>query len=167
VPKQSPFYLNRPKATAIDFTFQDRRTNPENAFVFTFRKLTTLDVLSYLERAEEYVKKYITGYGEEGKTGWQPPQPLPPVNGEIVTVSPSTCRILACIEMAQVQPEADRYRFDELAAMTVVPAIGEQMLAAYAAIQPLGEDEEAEDPTKGPTDSSSTSASVGSSATQS
>jgi len=165
--KQSPFFLKRPERKTREFTFSDKRSNPDNEFVLTLRDLTTLDVLSYLESAEEYVKKFVTGYGEAGQAGFVPATSLPPIDSEPLTVTPSTCRVLACIEMAQVQPEADRYGFQELAAMTVVPAIQAQMLEAFAVIQPLGAVEETEEsPFAEPLGSSSGSPSEGSTVTQ-
>lgn len=163
--KQSPYYLKKRARPTVDVEFTDPVDNPDNCFALTLRRLTSLDVIAYLELAEQYVQKYVTGIGEEGKPGWVPPQNLPPCGSEPVTVTPATCRVIAAIEYAQAQPEEDRYRFEELAAMCSVDAIAEQMLAAFVEIQKEAKDGPANPPTE-PTCESSRSQEEGSSATQ-
>lgn len=161
--KQSPFYLNVPQAETLEFVFADKASNPNNEFHVTLKRLTRIDVASYLEAAERYIEKYITGLGEKGRADYEPPKPLPPVNGVPVSVTPVTCRVLSCIEYAQVQADEDKYNFTELAAIATVPKMGEQMMAAMAQIQPF---DEADSPLETSDEATPTSSSESSEATQ-
>lgn len=163
--KQSPFYLNVPAHEGAEFVFADKKTNPVNEFRVVLRKMSRVDALAYLERAEEYIERYITGEGEPGKPGYVAPRNLPPTGGSTVTVTRPTCRVLACIEFAQIQPEEERYTFEELAAMAAVPKIAAQMFRAMHAIQDI-EEEEDDSPLEGSGEATPASSSEGSEATQ-
>lgn len=92
------------------------------------RKLSQLEIVSALDIANEKFIEIVTGVGEPGDKGYQPPRPLPPINGEPVFLSLTSCQVAAIIWRAQTcENDRDRYSFEEMAQFMIDDAILEQM----------------------------------------
>lgn len=114
------------------------------------RRIGSMEVMDAASLGAEYYAYYVTGSGpvkqdgprkgdlDEDSPMYCPPVPLPPVDGQAVQISEGTCRLLATIELAQVGPREDRYRFEELVAMSCSNSLAEQLMEASFWVMPEG-----------------------------
>lgn len=140
--KADPYSLrSRPKPEKT-FVFTDPENPGFNASV-TLRRYGVMGSTAFEERAGEMYRKHVTGYGpltEDGEVdreskAYAAPTPLPPVDGQPVVLTYGTCRVVAAVELAQVQDE--RYTFVELATMCVSEHIAAEMVSASAWVMPV------------------------------
>lgn len=132
--KEFVWDLKRPTVQERRVVLSDREGNPGKKFELTVRRHDAMSVVEAYAKGEEYALDYVTGRGEQGKAGYQPPITLPPVGGEALEVTPAACRVIAIVESAQAGP--DKYDFSELAAMCSVPAIAAQVARLASELQP-------------------------------
>jgi hypothetical protein len=106
--------------------------NPDLKVPLTLRKLGGAEwIAATADAAKAYTAKYVTGKGDPDKPGYEPPVPIPPVDGQTVYLSETTCQVLAAVEYAQTCPNEDRYTFEELAAFATLDAVLGQLMAAF------------------------------------
>jgi hypothetical protein len=93
--------------------------NPDAGLQISVKRLTLSELYASRQKAFGYVLKYITGapLKEDGTPDSQnpafvPPTPLPPIDGQVVTVTEAALDVLAQIEVAQVGE--DPYSIEEL-----------------------------------------------------
>lgn len=126
--KVSPYGLKRPARERWTETFTS--ADGQLTFDIVLRKLSQAEAVFALDLANMMTEKYVTGYGLRGHKGYIAPQMLPPIDGQPVFVSQSTCQLAATIWRSQVAEDADRYSFEELLGFMVDDAILAQMMAA-------------------------------------
>lgn len=76
-------------------------------FEVTFRELGFLDLQLATNHAAELVAKHVTGLGMKDMPGYQPPIPLPPVNGYPLSASPDSFGVAAILYYAQTDCSPD------------------------------------------------------------
>lgn len=130
--------VKRPKKPEKVFSFTDPDNPDMPPVILRLRKFGSMEMLSALDDATDKTQMYVNGWGEEGEPGYTAPLPLPPVDGQSVTLSESTCRIAASLVLAQTGPMEDRYTFEELVPFMTIDAICTEMAAAFLFIQPGG-----------------------------
>lgn len=140
--KANVYALTVPGKQTRDFTFIDPNT-PGWEAKLTLRKYGVMGASAFESRANEMHHKYTLGFGpyKDGKPDpmnklYQPPTPLTGSGGELLELSYSTCKILAAVELAQVQDEDERYTFQELAAMTVSDSLAVQICECMEFVLP-------------------------------
>lgn len=96
----------------------------------------------------EYYAYHVTGSGPLLRDGprkgeidtasaqYVPPVPLPPVDGQPVSLSKSTARMLCAILLAQAGPTDQHYRFEELVALSCSNDVALQMMDVHAWTMP-------------------------------
>lgn len=99
-----------------------------------FRKLGVMEQAKAQNLAIEMLAKYVTGYGDPAQPNYQPPELLPPIDGEPVFVSETACNVAAMLCVAQIATEAERYTFEDLVSFMTSDAICGQMIALYQEI---------------------------------
>lgn len=123
---------------ARTFVLSDPK-NPGLAFTLTLRKLGPAEQMSSVLTAREYERSYVTGIGptladgtiDKSSSEYRPPVMLAPVDGQQVFLTYGTCRTLVAVMDAQDGPEADKYTFEELAAMCVSPHLQAGIVNCY------------------------------------
>lgn len=101
----------------------------------TLRKLGVMDQVRALDEAEAKIQQYVTGMGDPGKPGYVPPALLPPIDGQPVLVSPTTCRVASLVSVAQVVSESDRYSWEEIVSLMAVDTLCAQITALSSEVQ--------------------------------
>lgn len=129
----NPFSLPRAKHEPKAQTFTDPLF-PDSPVSLTLRFLNTPASYKALERAQELIRQYLTGDGDEM------PIPFPAVDGESPEVTEKLLIDMACIEYAQCPPsEHDRYSVEDLVAFSMtMPTAYDAMVRFYAEVQKAG-----------------------------
>ncbi len=139
--KADPYSLRSKRKPEQDFVFADSE-NPGFEARLRLRRYGVMGATAFEERAGENYRRHVTGSGPVDDDGdidreskaFVPPTPLPPVGDQPVLLTYGTCRVVAAVELAQVQDE--RYTFVELASMCVSEEIAAQMIEASAWVMP-------------------------------
>lgn len=115
--KPNPFALRRPSRTIREVTLTDSN-QPDISINFRLRALDVLDGANADSLSKEYVQKYIT----EGLA-------FPPIDGEIVSLSPEVILMACTLYYSQCGEDADKFTVEELIAFAVtLPEIWQQLI---------------------------------------
>jgi hypothetical protein len=139
--KLNPLAITRPPIEAKLHVWEDP-TRPGLKLDLNLRKLSRMDVVNAETLTTIKTQQYVTGSGIPGKSGYQAPELLPPIDGQPVRVSESTVRVACYIERAQVCEKEDRYTPEELMGLMVSDAFCDGLLAAVAEIVPSDDPKE-------------------------
>lgn len=143
--KLSVNVVKRPKRHVFDEVFTDP-SNTDLVLPMSFRKLSAMEWLAVQDMGNKRAIQFVHGTGEVGKPGYSPPDNLPPVDGEPVFLTDSSCTVIAGLEYAQVADEENRYTFEEIAGFMTVDVICRQMTAAFEKLESSVEDGETTGP---------------------
>ena len=109
--RASPFALSNPKRQrgSASVLFADPDI-PGAEFSLTFRHLKGVDLIALEDVITGYVARYVTGMGPVDEKGnlkteddsFVPPEPLPAIDNEPVTITATVAKVLATLEYAQV-----------------------------------------------------------------
>lgn len=110
--------------------------NPDVEIPLGFKRLSIVDTLSLPEKNKEIITTYITGQTftkvdpvtKEAASFRQPPQPLPPLDGQVVVITESTANVISMLMMAQVCSEEFRYGVGEWAHILYVPKFARELI---------------------------------------
>lgn len=116
-----------------------KENEPYMKFDMTFRKVSRMEVMSLVTPMQELIQRYVTGYGLPGKKDYIPPENLPPLHGEQVTVSESAIQLACLLAVAQLMPEAERYTVEDLIMFMYSDSILDQMSEVAADLQDGGD----------------------------
>jgi len=94
-----------------------------------FRVLTKAETLAAADEAEEMIAQYVTG--APGK----PAEPLPPIDGQPVHISPTAFRIAAIVAYAQEAQGEDRYSTLDMALLMASDDLCSQIAAIASDVQ--------------------------------
>lgn len=142
MPKVSPHAIRRPARSSFDVHLVDPPREGYDGVTVTLRlrPLTAVEWIAANDFALRMIERHVNGRGEPEMPGYVPPEPFPPLDGEPVYVSETTCRILAGLVLAQVPTENaaspdERYTFEELAMFAQANGIARGIAEAYAQLQ--------------------------------
>lgn len=114
---------------------------PKYEFGIRFAKQDYMAMIRCNDYANLMIKRYVTGDGFPGKTGWIPPEPLPPIDDQPVAISESTARLASMIFVSQAPvKESSRYTFEEIISHMIEPSVLNQMVEVSMRI-PMGGEE--------------------------
>lgn len=110
--------------------------NPDVEIPLGFKRLSIVDTLSIPEKNKEIIETYITGktytkvdpVTKELAQFRQHPEPLPPLDGQVVIITQSTANVIAMLMMAQVCSEEFRYGVGEWAHILYVRTFARDLL---------------------------------------
>lgn len=127
--------IRRIPAETKEFTFTDT-LNPDCTFTVTLKKLGAMAQAAANDLGGQMVAKYV-GYGIEGNEGYvAPTEMFPPIDGQAVHLSESTCQLGTLLECAQTTiSSTERYPFEDLVSFMTVDSIANQMAAAAVWVQ--------------------------------
>lgn len=131
-----------PKGTEED-PHEDRTENPpKKTLPMQLKHPSTLDTLAVASVGAEMIQKYVTGTGQPGQKGYEPPKVLMGAFGRPVPMSVQSCQVGAMLFKCQV-PEnpGEMYTFEEICQFMLSDSMCEQMYVASMEIQVEEDDE--------------------------
>lgn len=154
--KVSPSQIKRAPAEFFTVQVTSKAQGPEFVLELRLKKVGGLEWALIYDRAKEWTERYVDGKGEPGKEGYEPPLLLPPIGGQPVFVSASTCQVATALEMAQapLSPE-DRYDFEDFISFMVDDEILSRFTKLFGEIDRNHEEQgDPNNPLAGKTDTS-------------
>lgn len=121
------------------FKIVDEEDNPDHEISVVFKKLGMLDRGNVPVLTAEIVQNYITGQkvvrtgaGGVEEVKYLPPLAIPPLGGELVTITEGAARFIAVLMTSQHAVEEYRYSVEEWAHILAVPYYQEELIKISA-----------------------------------